>query len=100
MSVFEPLADGKLRLRIRLTPNARTETIGGLQEDADGNCWLKASVRAVPENGKANKALVKLLAAELGIPKTEIGIIGGHTSRNKTLLVPATPEIIEKLTLL
>ncbi len=100
MGVIEPLTDEMVRLRIRLTPNARSETLGGRHEDVDGKTWLKASVRAVPENGNANKALVRLLATQLGIARTSIEITGGQTGRNKTLRLPATPEMIEMLNLL
>jgi uncharacterized protein YggU (UPF0235/DUF167 family) len=74
-----------LRLRIRLTPNARTEGFGGTFEDAEGKTWLKASVRAVPEDGKANDALVRILAKRTGIAKSRWQLVQGHTSRMKIL---------------
>jgi uncharacterized protein len=44
-------------------------------------------IAAPPENGKANEALVELLAEMLGIPRSSVEISGGHTSRDKTVVV-------------
>ena len=91
------LEDGgtAFRLRIRLTPNARTETVGGIFKDADGKVWLKASVRAVPEDGKANDALIRLLAKKTGIAKSRWQLVQGHTSRMKILEAgDASPEAV------
>ena len=65
--------------------------------DGEGVAWLKASVRDIPEDGKANKALIRLLARRLGIPKSDIELAGGHTSRNKILKFPASPNVIKML---
>ena len=48
-------------MRVRLTPRASKDGIDGLKEIADGAC-VQARVRAVPEDGKANAALLELLA--------------------------------------
>ena len=61
-----------VRLTVRLTPNGRRDAIDGVEKDAEGNAHLKARVSAVPEGGKANKALVVLLAKKLGLPKSSI----------------------------
>ncbi len=53
--------------------------------DAAGRAFLKARVRAVPEDGKANAALLKLLAKTIGVPKSAVTLVAGHTSRVKTL---------------
>ncbi|MCB1559420.1 MAG: DUF167 domain-containing protein [Alphaproteobacteria bacterium] len=49
---------------------------------------LKVSVTAVPEKGKANQSLIKLLSKHWKIPKSEIEIIKGETERHKILSVP------------
>ena len=50
-------------------------------------------VAAPPEGGKANDAVVDLLASTLGIPRTRITILSGTASRDKTVLVQGlTPE--------
>ena len=91
MSADEPpfftAFDGGLRLSVRLTPKSSRDAIDGVKTAADGNAHLAARVRAVPENGKANKALELLLAKTLGVPKSAVSVTGGHTSRLKTVSV-------------
>lgn len=48
---------------------------------------LKLSVTAPPEKGKANKAVCKFLAAELGISRSQVHILSGHNSRLKEVLI-------------
>ncbi|MEE8445867.1 MAG: DUF167 family protein [Alphaproteobacteria bacterium] len=90
---FAATRDG-VRVAVRLTPRAGRNRIDGLVEDADGAPMLKISVTAAPERGKANGALVKLLAKAWRLPKTTIGIATGATSRRKTLLVRGDPQKI------
>lgn len=80
--------DQKDRLiRVRLTPKASRNGIRGWAADAEGKPVLKVSVTAVPEKGKANEALIELLARELKIPKKNISLTHGGSSRDKTLLI-------------
>ena len=59
-----------------------------------GAAVLKIAVTAPPEGGKANAALIKLLAKALGRPKSAIEIASGAQSRTKSLrLGPDTPEL-------
>ena len=74
-----------VELRVRLTPKSSRDGIEGVETAADGSSHLKARVRAVPEDGKANKALIRLLAGELGIPAGAIALVSGGTARLKTL---------------
>jgi len=84
----EILPGGKdVRLYLRLTPKASRNHVGGFHRDADGQGRLKATVTTVPENGKANDALVKLLAKTAKWPKSAISIISGQTDRNKVLTI-------------
>lgn len=85
-SPFTETADG-LKVAVRLTPKASRERIDGVAEEAGGGHVLKAAVTAVPEDGKANAALVKLLAKQWKLPKTSIAIVAGATDRRKTLLI-------------
>lgn len=78
-------ADG-LRVRIRLTPKSSRDEISGLEETSEGPA-LKARVRAVPEDGKANGAIVETLAKWLGVPKSRVSLTAGAKSRIKTLHV-------------
>lgn len=81
-----------LRLSVRLTPNGGRDVLEKLETSADDDVVLKARVSAVPENGKANKALIALLAKSLRIPKSTISFISGETARKKILRIDADPE--------
>ena len=88
-----------VRLAIRLTPNAGRNAIDGIETAADGETFIKARVTAVPEDGKANKALIELIAKSLRLPKSSISIISGETARKKILRIDGDPEDLEaKLT--
>jgi uncharacterized protein (TIGR00251 family) len=76
-----------LEITIRLTPKSSRDAVESVETGADGKRYLKARVRAVPEKGKANKALIALLAKETGLKKSAISITSGDTSRMKTLLL-------------
>lgn len=91
LSAFSAHAD-HLRLSIRLTPNGGRDAIDGLETDADGNAFVKARVSAVPEDGKANKALIALLAKKLRVPKSAVSFISGETARKKILRIDGDPE--------
>ncbi|HKX23168.1 MAG TPA: DUF167 family protein [Rhizorhapis sp.] len=76
-----------LILSIRLTPRSSRDGMGGIWQDAQGAAWLSANVRAVPEKGKANAALLKLLAKELNVPASAISLETGDTSRLKRVRI-------------
>lgn len=71
-----------LALPLHVTPRARANAITGLRE---GRLCVK--VTAVPEDGKANAAVIKLLAKSLGLAPSRLEMISGATSRDKLLLV-------------
>jgi uncharacterized protein (TIGR00251 family) len=73
-------------LSVRLRPGASANRIDGLEAAPDGGQRLAARVTAVPEKGKANKALIKLLAKASGIPPGRIEVLRGATARDKQLL--------------
>jgi uncharacterized protein (TIGR00251 family) len=85
-----------LRLAVRLTPNAGRNHVEGFEDDADGRAYLKAKVTAVPEDGKANKALIALLSDVLRLPKSSISILSGDTARKKILRIEGAPEDVMK----
>ncbi|MET0312858.1 MAG: DUF167 domain-containing protein [Hansschlegelia sp.] len=76
---------GSLRLRVRVTPRARKDTLGGLHRDADGRTALQARLAAAPVDGAANAALIALVAKTLKLRKANVVIASGETSRSKTL---------------
>ncbi|PHQ35545.1 hypothetical protein CEE69_10655 [Rhodopirellula bahusiensis] len=67
---------------MRVTPKAKKASVGGLHDGA-----LKVSVHAVPEDGKANKAVIASLAEWFGVSKSCVAITAGETSRLKTVRV-------------
>jgi uncharacterized protein YggU (UPF0235/DUF167 family) len=87
-----------LDLRVRLTPNAASDELGDMTETADGLTHLAARVRAVPDKGKANKALCDLLAKRFDVAKSSVTIIRGATSRLKTVRLEASKEDAKRLT--
>lgn len=94
---FQVFSD-HVRLSVKLTPNAGRDAIDGAEAAADGETLLKVRVTAVPEKGKANKALIELLAKSLKLPKSSIAVISGDTARKKILRIDGdTEEISAKL---
>jgi uncharacterized protein YggU (UPF0235/DUF167 family) len=85
---------GGIRLRVRLTPRGGRDALEGVETFSDGRVVLKARVRAAPEKGAANAALEKLIAAELGVPKSAVSVVAGATGRVKTVQVEGEPETI------
>ncbi|MDE1156807.1 MAG: DUF167 domain-containing protein [Neorhizobium sp.] len=85
-----------VRLSLRLTPSAGRDAIDGFETAADGESFLRARVTSVPENGKANRALIQLLAKTIRIPKSAISLVSGETARKKILRINGDPEDLEK----
>jgi uncharacterized protein (TIGR00251 family) len=80
-------------LAVRVTPKARTELIGPVR-----GAELTVKVTAAPEDGKANAAVVALLASALGIPGSRLEILRGQTSRSKVVLARScTVEQVSRL---
>lgn len=92
---FHRRCAGGVELFVRLTPKSSRDVVEGVGAGADGRAFLKARVRAVPEQGKANQALEKLLASALGVPAGSVSIVAGGTARLKTVRVAGDPERIE-----
>ncbi|MFK8036290.1 MAG: DUF167 domain-containing protein [Hyphomicrobiales bacterium] len=69
---------------IRVTPKASANRIK-VETLADGSTFIRVYVTTVPEAGKANQAVLKLLAKEMGVPKSSLSIVRGETDRNKLI---------------
>ncbi|MGL4395619.1 MAG: DUF167 family protein [Hyphomicrobium sp.] len=78
--------DACVIVRFRLTPKSSKDTIDGLESTAEGPAF-KARVRALPEDGAANSALIRLVSDWLDAPKSSIALVAGGKSRVKTLSV-------------
>jgi uncharacterized protein (TIGR00251 family) len=79
------LHDGKggAALTVRVTPRARKSEISGFR--ADGT--LKIRVTAPPVEGKANAAVIKLIASVLSVRKRNIEIVAGHKGLDKIISI-------------
>jgi uncharacterized protein (TIGR00251 family) len=75
-------------IAIRVTPRSSRPGIGGWRVGPDGREELEVRVAAAPTDGEANAAVIKLMAKELGVPRSSIEIVGGETSRHKRLALP------------
>lgn len=85
-------------IAVRLTPKGGADAVAGVEAAADGRFVLKVRVTTVPEKGKANAALVLLLAKWLGVPRTDCGIAAGDKSRLKQVLIRGDAEaLMERL---
>ena len=94
MDVLAPWRPGPggLVLHVRLTPKGGRDALDGIEILGDGRAVLKARVRAAPEDGKANDALVKLIAKAVGVANSAVTVSAGHTSRVKTLAIAGDVE--------
>lgn len=81
VAAIRALVDGEGRLAVRVTPGARVEVL----EIVGGK--LLAKVRAKPEDGKANAAVIELVAAGLGVAPSRLSLLRGATSREKLLQI-------------
>ncbi len=92
-SPFEAVPEG-LRVALKVAPKAARAEITGIEADAAGRAWLKVRVTEAPEGGKANAAVVKLLAKAWKLPKGALGVTAGAKDRRKTLLVSGDPDAL------
>jgi uncharacterized protein (TIGR00251 family) len=76
-----------LLLRVRVTPRSQRDEVAGVHYAADGSAALSVRVRAIPEDGKGNKAVIETVAAALDVAKSTISIRSGAANRNKVLLI-------------
>ncbi len=86
MSVEVEEKNGGVTFRIRVSPRAKRDQIGGAHDGA-----LKISVTAPPVDGAANAAIIALLAKRLKVPKRAITILRGDTGRDKLLHIEGIP---------
>jgi uncharacterized protein (TIGR00251 family) len=74
-------------LSVRVTPSAGRDAVLGWQGDA-----LRLSVAAPAERGKANEAVIRLLASAVGLPRDRLRIVRGHTARRKVIAIEGLDE--------
>ncbi len=85
------MAGGLTRITVRLTPRAGRDAIDGWAEDG-GQRVLRVRVAAPPADGRANEALVRLLAKALGVAPSHVCIAAGAQARTKVVEVEGVSE--------
>jgi uncharacterized protein YggU (UPF0235/DUF167 family) len=78
---------------VRLTPRAGRDQVTGI-ETFGGEAALTARVRALPEAGRANAALEKLIAAWLDVPRPSVRVAHGGKSRMKRVTIEGDPDAL------
>jgi uncharacterized protein (TIGR00251 family) len=79
---FDVRTDGTLVLRLHVQPGARRPGVVGRHGDA-----LKVAVTAPADRGRANEAVLALVAELLGVPRSAVELVAGATSRSKRVAV-------------
>jgi uncharacterized protein len=92
-----------ISIALRVTPRGGRDEIDGIEMLPGGRRVVKVRVRAIADNGEANRAVMALLAKALGVPKAKVRIVSGVTSRLKQITVDgdgaALGHALRKLTL-
>jgi uncharacterized protein YggU (UPF0235/DUF167 family) len=92
---------GGLSIIVRLTPRGGRDAIDGIAQRANGQCMLKARVRAAATDGEANDALIALLARAAGVPPRDVALVSGATARIKRLVIaghgPTIAAVLENI---
>ena len=88
---------GGLLLAVRVTPRSSRDEVAGLYTASDGTVSLAVKVTAVPDKGRANRAVIETLARACRLPKSALQLVAGETDRNKTLLVTGNSAELEAL---
>jgi uncharacterized protein (TIGR00251 family) len=87
---------------VRLTPKGGRDGIDGVEQMSDGRAVLKVRVRALPSEGAANAALVKVIAGALKVAPKSVELLSGATARIKRLKIEgdavALTAALEKIT--
>lgn len=81
-----------IRLAVQITPNAKRSEVIGVLDDV-----LKIRLQAPPVEGKANLALIRFIAATLGLPKSAVTLMHGQTSKRKLLEIHAPQLTLDAL---
>jgi uncharacterized protein (TIGR00251 family) len=87
-----------LQVTVRLQPGANRNAIEGLVELNDATVALKVRVSAPAVDGKANAALIKLLAKIWNLPKSSLTLVAGRRDRRKVLAIEGeSKELLPRL---
>ena len=85
--ILHEVANG-VRIRLRVKPGGRVDRLIGPHDGA-----LKLEVRAAPERGRANDAVDRLLADRLGLSRSDVDVVAGRSSQDKTVAVSGVSAV-------
>ena len=86
-----------MRLRVRVYPAASRTQVGGRYGQEEPPV-LMVRVTAPAAGGRANQAMIRMLASALGVPSTNLSIVAGHSAKTKIVDVSgADPGEVERL---
>ena len=83
---MEQITEG-VKLHVKVVPKARNNIIENWPPDENISNEVKIRVTAPPEKGQANKAVINLLSEQLKVTKSNVILLTGETSKNKTFLL-------------
>ena len=83
------MGERAVRFGVRLTPRGGQDRVDGVTAGV-----LRVRVAAPPVDGAANDALVKLLASELGVPRSAVRLVSGATARTKLIEVDGADAVV------
>lgn len=87
MPIWRTEAQGHLLLILHIQPGAKSTEVAGAHGDA-----LKIRLAAPPVDGQANEVLIRFLADAFGVPKRNVTIVSGQTSRRKRVRIDAPAQ--------
>lgn len=93
---FWRLTGDGIEIRLRVTPGASRDEVVGVVAGADDDLRLSVRVRAVPEKGRANKAVERLIAEILDVSRGCVSVAAGATGRAKTVRLEADPVQVKR----
>jgi len=70
-----------MKIQVKVKPNSRTEEVS-----QEGDSFI-VKVKEPPKEGRANQAVIKLLAEHFGVPQSQVRILSGFRSKNKVIEV-------------
>jgi uncharacterized protein (TIGR00251 family) len=82
-------------LAVKVAPKASRDAILGPMPTVDGQA-LKVAVTAPPDKGKANAAVIALIAAAFGVPKRAVSVVAGASDRSKLLRIDGDPRALSR----
>jgi len=82
VSAAKPTAETHVVVAVHAQPRAARTAVAGMHGDA-----VKIRLHAAPVDGAANEELVRFVAARLDVPRRDVDIVGGATSRSKRVRV-------------